>query len=90
MSLRRALTFAAIFLALAIAGTLAQRFLGSAGFLAISVAGGLVSSGNTTSTATMLAAAGQIDGRVGDGDNWIGPVSDREFRLMAKSSIGAS
>jgi uncharacterized membrane protein (DUF4010 family) len=54
------LRFAALFVAIAAAGSLAQRYLGTLGFLALSVAGGLVSSASTTATAATLAAAGKI------------------------------
>jgi uncharacterized membrane protein (DUF4010 family) len=60
VSLQRVLKFAALFVLLAAAGTLAQRQLGDYGFLLVSVAGGLVSSASTTATAASLAAAGQI------------------------------
>ena len=50
-----------LFVALAVAGTLAQEVnLGTLGFLTFSSAGGLVSSASTTATAAALAAAGKI------------------------------
>lgn len=61
LSLRRVLRFAVLFLALEVAGTLGQRLLGSFGFLAVSVLGGLVSSASTTATAATLFAAGKIN-----------------------------
>jgi uncharacterized membrane protein (DUF4010 family) len=63
VSLRRVLKFAALFLALEVIGTLAQRHFGSLGFLAVSLIGGVVSSASTTATAASLAASGKIDGR---------------------------
>lgn len=60
ISLPHVLKFAAMFLAIAAAGTLAQRYLGTTGFLALSVVGGLVSSASTTATAAALAASGSI------------------------------
>jgi uncharacterized membrane protein (DUF4010 family) len=60
VSLPHVLEFAAVFVALAAAGSLAQRYLGTLGFLAFSLAGGLVSSASTTATAAALAAAGKI------------------------------
>ncbi len=60
VSLKRVFRFSILFLVLACSGTLAQRFLGSLGFLVVSVLGGLVSSASTTATAATLAAAGQI------------------------------
>jgi len=64
ISLRRILRFSILFLALACGGTLAQRFLGSLGFLVVSVLGGLISSASTTATAASLAATSQISGEV--------------------------
>ncbi|HZZ42726.1 MAG TPA: DUF4010 domain-containing protein [Tepidisphaeraceae bacterium] len=61
VSLSRILKFAILFVLLSAAGTLAERYLGSAGFLIVSIAGGIVSSASTTATAASLAAAGQID-----------------------------
>ena len=60
VSLLRIGKFAILFLILAVAGTLAQKFLGSSGFLAVSVAGGLVSSASTTATAAQLVLSGRI------------------------------
>lgn len=60
LSLRRVLRFAVLFLVLEVVGTLAQRALGSLGFLVVSVLGGLVSSASTTATAATLFAAGKI------------------------------
>lgn len=45
-----------IFLALGVAGGLAQRFLGSAGFYAVSAGGGLVSSSSAVASAASLAS----------------------------------
>jgi uncharacterized membrane protein (DUF4010 family) len=60
VSMPHVLRFAAMFVALAAAGTLAQRNFGTLGFLALSVLGGLVSSASTTATAAALVAAGKI------------------------------
>lgn len=60
VSLARVLKFGVLFLALSASGTLAQRHLGSMGFLVVAVAGGLVSSASTTATAAALAAAGKL------------------------------
>ncbi len=54
------LKFAALFVTIAAAGTLAERYFGTLGFLALSVLGGLVSSASTTATAATLVAAGRI------------------------------
>ena len=57
VSMPHVLKFAALFVALAAAGTLAQRYLGTLGFLTFSLAGGLVKDASTTATAAALAAA---------------------------------
>ena len=60
VSLPHVAKFAAMFLLLSVSGSLAQRYLGSFGFLAVSALGGLVSSASTTATAAALAATGRI------------------------------
>lgn len=60
ISLKKVLTFAGLFLAIQIFGTLAQRIFGSAGLEAISVLGGLVSSAGTTAAAANMVAHGKI------------------------------
>jgi uncharacterized membrane protein (DUF4010 family) len=60
VSLPHVLEFAAIFVALSASGTLAQRYFGGLGFLALSVIGGLVSSASTTATAAALVGGGKI------------------------------
>ncbi|MGB7190147.1 MAG: DUF4010 domain-containing protein, partial [Acidobacteriaceae bacterium] len=59
VSIETVLKFAALFLAIQIAGTLAQRHLGSSGFQIVSVIGGLVSSAGTTAAAADLAFHGK-------------------------------
>jgi uncharacterized membrane protein (DUF4010 family) len=59
-SLKAALQFGFVFLVLDIAGTLAQRYLGQAGFYAVSIAGGLVSSASAVASAGTLAAHGKL------------------------------
>jgi uncharacterized membrane protein (DUF4010 family) len=63
-SLTAALKFGAVFLALQIAGTLAQRALGTSGFFAVSLAGGVVSSASAVASAATLAAAGTLSAQV--------------------------
>jgi uncharacterized membrane protein (DUF4010 family) len=60
VSLPYVLKFGGMFIALTAVGTLAQRYLGTLGFFAVSLAGGLVSSASTTATAATLAGAGRI------------------------------
>jgi uncharacterized membrane protein (DUF4010 family) len=59
-SLQSALKFGLIFLVLQIIGTLAQDALGHAGFYAVSIAGGFVSSASAVASAAMLAAQGHV------------------------------
>jgi uncharacterized membrane protein (DUF4010 family) len=65
ISLKRILKFGLLFLVLTCAGTLAQRFLGDLGFLAVAVLGGLASSASTTASAATLVAAGKIGPEIG-------------------------
>jgi uncharacterized membrane protein (DUF4010 family) len=60
-SLRSALKFGLIFLALQVVGTLAQSFFGRFGFYAVSVVGGLVSSASSVAAAAALVSHGKID-----------------------------
>ncbi len=59
-SLPAALRFGLLFVLLEAAGTLAQRGLGSFGFYAVSLAGGLVSSASAVASAATLAARGAL------------------------------
>jgi uncharacterized membrane protein (DUF4010 family) len=59
-SLRSALKFGMVFLALKVAGTLAQHWLGQIGFYAVSLAGGLVSSASAVASAGSLAGQGTL------------------------------
>ena len=59
-SLSSALEFGAIFLVLQVAEVLAQRTLGHAGFYAVSLIGGVVSSASAVASAATLSAAGTI------------------------------
>ena len=61
-SLTAALKFGLVFLALQVAGTLSQRALGTLGFYAVSVAGGVVSSASAVASAASLAASGTLSG----------------------------
>lgn len=60
VSLKKVLTFAVLFLAIQIVGTIAQRAFGTAGLQVISVLGGLVSSAGTTAAAADLVLHGNI------------------------------
>ncbi|HAX25144.1 MAG TPA: magnesium transporter accessory protein, partial [Chloroflexi bacterium] len=63
-SLRSVLQFGLLFLVLQVAGTLAERALGSAGFYVVSVVGGLVSSASSVASAARLQNAGAISASV--------------------------
>jgi len=60
VSLKKVLTFAVLFLALQIVATLAQRWIGNAGFQIVSVLGGLFSSASTTAAAANMAMHGNV------------------------------
>lgn len=59
VSMEMVLKFAGLFVAIQIAGTLAQRHLGSSGLLVVSGIGGLFSSASTTAAAADLAFHGK-------------------------------
>jgi uncharacterized membrane protein (DUF4010 family) len=59
-SLVSAAKFGLLFLALEVAGTLAQRLLGHLGFYAVSLVGGLISSASAVASAGLLAAHGTL------------------------------
>lgn len=60
VSLKKVLSFGVLFLFIQVIGSLAQRFLGSSGFLIVSFLGGTVSSSSTTAAAAKLAADDSI------------------------------
>lgn len=60
VSMRRVLTFGVLFVALQALGTLAVRYLGSAGVLSVSFLGGFVSSASSAAAAAKLGASGKI------------------------------
>jgi uncharacterized membrane protein (DUF4010 family) len=60
VSLGRVLRFAFLFLVIQVSGTLAQRYLGEFGFLAVALIGGMVSSASTAAAAAHLAAHGDL------------------------------
>ena len=60
VSLVRIIKFGILFVALQAAGTLSQRYFGSAGVLGVSLLGGLVSSASTTAAAAKLATHGMV------------------------------
>lgn len=60
VSFRRVLKFGVLFVLIQAAGTLAERYMGSAGVLTVSFLGGFVSSASTTAAAAKLAAMGKV------------------------------
>lgn len=59
-SIRSALQLGLLFVGIQVAGTLAQRELGEAGFYSVSVVGGLLSSSSAVASAASLAAQGTL------------------------------
>ena len=59
-SFKSALKFGLLFLVLHVAGVLGQKYLGTLGFYAVSVAGGLFSSASAVASAATLAAHGHL------------------------------
>lgn len=60
ISLRRVLGYGALFIAIQVLGTLAERAFGNAGFMAASLVGGIASSASATAAAANLSASGKI------------------------------
>jgi uncharacterized membrane protein (DUF4010 family) len=60
VSLKRVLSFAALFLLIQIVSTLGERYLGKIGFLGISILGGLVSSASTSAAAANMVGHGEM------------------------------
>jgi uncharacterized membrane protein (DUF4010 family) len=60
VSIKRVLSFAALFLLIQIVSTLGERYLGKLGFLGISVMGGLVSSASTSAAAANMVGHGKM------------------------------
>lgn len=64
-SLTSAVKFGVIFVALQIAGSVAQRWFGQYGFFAVSAAGGFVSSASAVASGASLATQGVISAQIG-------------------------
>ena len=60
VSVTRVLNYAVVFVVLEALGTLAQRYLGTGGVVAVSLVGGLFSSASATAAAAKLASQGKI------------------------------
>jgi uncharacterized membrane protein (DUF4010 family) len=63
-SLRAALRFGLIFLALHVGGTLAQRYLGMFGFYAVSIVGGMLSSASAVAAAGTAVVHNEIPAQI--------------------------
>jgi uncharacterized membrane protein (DUF4010 family) len=61
LEIKKVASFALLFILIQSAGSFAERFLGSAGVVIVSIVGGLVSSASSTAAAATLAAHGRID-----------------------------
>jgi uncharacterized membrane protein (DUF4010 family) len=60
LSLRRVMTFGALFVLIEMLGKLAERYLGNLGFLVLSFVGGLASSASTAAAAATMTARHQL------------------------------
>jgi uncharacterized membrane protein (DUF4010 family) len=60
LSLRRVMTFGALFVLIEIIGKLAERYLGDLGFLVLSFVGGFASSASTAAAAATMASRHQL------------------------------
>jgi uncharacterized membrane protein (DUF4010 family) len=97
LSLVRVIKFAALFVVMASAGTLGQRYFGNTGFLAFSLLDGLLSSASTTATAAALTVNGSVSPQIaaaGDCDASVAsalvtiPVVYRFNQRSALGSLG--
>jgi uncharacterized membrane protein (DUF4010 family) len=94
LSLLRVIKFAALFVVMASAGTLGQRYFGNTGFLALSLLGGLVSSASTTATAAALTANGSVSLQIGAAAVVITSITSAlvtipvVYRLNPRSALG--
>jgi len=61
LEIKKVASFALLFILIQSAGSFAERFLGSAGVVIVSIVGGLVSSASSTAAAATLAAHDRID-----------------------------
>jgi uncharacterized membrane protein (DUF4010 family) len=81
ISLKRVLKFGAMFVLLQGAGTIAQRYLGNFGVLAVSLIGGLVSSASATAAAAKLASSGHISATVAGAATILSSISSAFVNL---------
>ncbi|HEY3594386.1 MAG TPA: DUF4010 domain-containing protein, partial [Polyangiaceae bacterium] len=86
-SIKAALKFGLIFVALQIAGTIAERLLGGAGFYLVSLVGGLVSSASAVASAAMLCSRGELSPHVGATGAVIASIASAVVNLPLVSRI---
>jgi len=87
-ALTAALKFGALFLALQVAGNLAERSLGAAGFYAVSLAGGTVSSASAVAAAANLAASGALPPHVAGAGAIIACLVSAAINLPVVARLG--
>nr|WP_049908562.1 MULTISPECIES: MgtC/SapB family protein [Halorubrum] len=85
-SLRNALTFGGLFLAVLLVSAVAEETFGAGGFVATSFLAGLVSSGTSTTTAVSLLGTGQI----GVDTAVAGVVAGTAASILIKTAFAAS
>jgi uncharacterized membrane protein (DUF4010 family) len=88
-SIQSAIKFGMIFLALQVAGTLAQRLLGKVGFYAVSLVGGLVSSASAVAAAATLNAQGKLPSDVAGVGAVIAAIASTLVNLPLVARISA-
>lgn len=82
------LKFGVVFLGVQVASTLAQRALGTAGFYAVSLVGGIVSSASTVASAANLAAAGAMTSQVAAVGAVIASITSAIVNLPIVARVG--
>ncbi|MFL5420254.1 MAG: MgtC/SapB family protein [Myxococcales bacterium] len=87
-SLQSALKFGLIFLVLQVVGKLAETALGQAGFYAISLAGGVVSSASAVASAGILAAQGHVTPAVAGVASVLASLASATVNLVLVARIG--
>lgn len=88
ISVRYALTFGAVFVAITLAGQLALRYLGEPGFLLVAVLGGLVSSASTAAAAGILSGAGALNPAVAGSGVVLASMSSIVFHVPTARMAG--
>ncbi|HLY21162.1 MAG TPA: MgtC/SapB family protein [bacterium] len=88
ISLRHALTFGVVFVAITLAGQLMYRWLGQPGFLLVSILGGLVSSASTSAAAGILAAKGSLAPQVAGYGVVLASMSSLVFHIPTARMAG--